>query len=66
MNNQKIYLWIQHYKEIGLSILPKENQFDNIFRERMLELSKDRLVCFKRIVMTSLVSCLFPRWLQVV
>lgn len=50
MNNQKIYLWIQHYKDIGLSLLPKDKQFDNIFRERMVEISKDKLLCFKRVV----------------
>ena len=50
MNNMKIYLWIQHYKEIGLSILPKDKQFDNIFRERMLDMSKDNLLCFRRVV----------------
>lgn len=50
MENQKIYLWIQHYKEIALSLLPPENQFDNIFRERMIAIASEGKLCFRRLV----------------
>ncbi len=50
MENQKIYLWIQHYKEILLSLLPQDQLFDNIFRERMVEIATNGVLCFKRIV----------------
>ena len=50
MENKKIYLWIQHYKEILLSLLPKEQLFDNIFKERMVEVATRGILCFKRVV----------------
>ena len=50
MENQKIYLWIQHYKEILMSLLPQEQLFDNIFRERMVEMATNNMLCFKRVV----------------
>lgn len=56
MENQKIYLWIQHYKDIALSLLPAESQFDNVFRERMMEIAADGVLCFRRLVST------FPRF----
>lgn len=50
MENKKVYLWIQHYKDIALSIFPPENQYDNVFRERMIEVATDGVLCFRRLV----------------